>query len=353
MTLIDGVVSLFWNRQEKRLRAGWRMGLFTTLIQILTSLFLVGPSLLISAIGLISGAGSLESAITGGQNLLLRNPALATLITTGAILAGILLATWFMGPWIDRRKISDFGFTFSRDWWLNFAFGFGLGALLMGLIFLVGWTTGNFRVTGFFVSFSDGYFLPGLLIALLVFICGGIYEEVLFRGYYLVNLAEGLHNERVGAPWAIMVAFLITSAIFGVAHLSNPNATWISTLNITVAGIFLGLGMVLTGSLAIPIGLHIAWNFFQGNFFGFPVSGIDMFSTVIATESVGRDWITGGNFGPEAGILGLGAMLLGSVLTVFWIKRKIPIALHKALAEYAPVPVTSTDTCRNENDLVN
>jgi len=352
MTLIDGVASLFWNRQEKRLRAGWRMALFTILVQIMTSLFLVGPSLLVSAIGLITGTGSVGSAIIGGQNLLLRNPAIATLMTTGAILAGILLATWFMGRWIDRRKVSDFGFTFSRDWWRNFAFGLGLGALLMSLIFLVGWTTGNFRVTGFFVSFPDGFFLPGLLIALLMFICGGIYEEVLFRGYYLVNLAEGLHNRRVSARWAIMVAFLITSSIFGVSHLSNPNANWTSTLNVTLAGIFLGLGMVLTGSLAIPIGLHIAWNFFQGNIFGFPVSGIDMFSTVIATEFVGPDWITGGNFGPEAGILGFGAMILGSVLTVLWIKRRTPITIRKTLAEYAPAQVTSADPNKKEKDLV-
>jgi hypothetical protein len=134
----------------------------------------------------------------------------------------------------------------------------------------------------------------------------------------------------------LVIAFLVSSLVFGILHLGNPNATWVSAFNITVAGLFLGLGMVLTGSLAIPIGLHITWNFFQGNVFGFAVSGIQPGVTVIGTEVVANTWLVGDAFGPESGVLGLVVMLLGGLLTVLWVRRKGFLQLRTDLAVYAP-----------------
>jgi len=119
--------------------------------------------------------------------------------------------------------------------------------------------------------------------------------------------------------------------------MDNPNATWVSTVNIVLAGIFLGLGMFLSGSLAIPIGLHISWNFFQGIVFGFPVSGMNMGAAMIATESAGPTWLTGGAFGPEGGALGLIAIFIGSGLTLLWLRRKGRLSLHTDLSVYNPI----------------
>jgi hypothetical protein len=74
--------------------------------------------------------------------------------------------------------------------------------------------------------------------------------------------------------------------------------------------------------LAIPIGLHITWNFFQGNVFGFPVSGTDAGATFIAIEQGGDALVTGGAFGPEASLIGIGAMVLGCALTVLWVRLR-------------------------------
>ena len=130
-----------------------------------------------------------------------------------------------------------------------------------------------------------------------------------------------------------MLAALLSSAIFGVLHAANPNASAISTFNIVLAGLFLGLGLLLTGELAIPIGLHITWNFFQGNVFGFAVSGLDAGTTFIAVEQGGNALLTGGAFGPEAGLIGIAAILLGSLLIVLWVRwRYGRVGLHSALA---------------------
>jgi hypothetical protein len=52
-----------------------------------------------------------------------------------------------------------------------------------------------------------------------------------------------------------------------------------------------------------PIALHISWNFTQ-TLLGFPVSGKD-FPGPLTTTSTGSDLVTGGDFGPEAGIIGI------------------------------------------------
>jgi hypothetical protein len=98
------------------------------------------------------------------------------------------------------------------------------------------------------------------------------------------------------------------------------------------------MGYLLTGELAIPIALHITWNFFQGNVFGFPVSGTAVrAATFISIEQGGPDLWTGGAFGPEAGLLGLGAMIVGIFVIILWVRwRYGQVSLDLSLAQ-APV----------------
>ncbi len=82
----------------------------------------------------------------------------------------------------------------------------------------------------------------------------------------------------------------------------------------------LAAGYVLTGELAVPIGPHTTWNLFQGGVYGFPVSGLGVDVSLIAVEVTGPRWVTGGAFGPEAGLLGVCAMVLGTAAIVAWVR---------------------------------
>ena len=315
---------LFWDGERRRIAMLWRLLLQTLLVALLL-VFTQLPFLI---------AGPIE--ITPLLGLVL------TLASGVAIAAGVFLA----GRFIDRRVIADFGLRFERDWWLDFAFGLGLGAVLMVLIFGVELAAGWVEVDGTLVA-GDTVFAFGVAIGLqmLVFGAVGIYEELWFRGYYFKNLSEGIAAlPFVGPRGAIVTSLLLTSGVFGLAHASNPNATLLSSVNIAIAGVMLGLGLLLTRRLAIPIGLHITWNFFQGSVFGFPVSGTDAGPTFIAIEQRGSVLLTGGTFGPEGGLVGLAAMGLGVALTILWVRMRAGNArIDERLAEaelrlVAPTP---------------
>jgi membrane protease YdiL (CAAX protease family) len=247
----------------------------------------------------------------------------------------VIILTFLLAGWIlDRRKFVDFGFHFSRQWWQDLGFGLALGAILMLLIFVIELSAGWITIQDTFRAIGNS-FLSSWLAALVGFMSVGIYEEMLFRGYHVRNLVEGLNWKILGSRSALWIGYILSSSIFGLAHATNPNATWVSTLNLVLAGLFLGLGFVLTGELAIPIGLHITWNFFQGNVFGFPVSGSKSGASVINILQGGPDLLTGGAFGPEAGFVGIFAILIGSIITILYVRKtRGEVRMRTELAEY-------------------
>jgi membrane protease YdiL (CAAX protease family) len=278
-----------------------------------------------------------------------RAPVAGFLAQTVIFLLMMLLSVWLGGRLLDRRRFADFGMGLDHAWWVDFGVGLILGGLMMALIFGVEWSAGWIGLAGTFRTAPSLRAPFGLVILapLLSYICVGIREEVP-RGYVLRNLAEGLNVPRIGARRAIMLAWLLSSAGFGLLHAMNPHATIMSTVNIMMAGMLLGLPYIVTGRLGLSIGLHITWNFFQGNVFGFPVSGggIGM-ATLIATVEQGPDLWTGGAFGPEAGLVGVAAMVLACLLVLVWVRYSDRQAtLHLPLARYTPRSSTRTPSIK-------
>jgi membrane protease YdiL (CAAX protease family) len=151
-------------------------------------------------------------------------------------------------------------------------------------------------------------------------------EEIFFRGILFRWL------EEFGGSF---VALVLTSAMFGAAHLLNPNATAVAAFGIAIeAGVLLGGAYMLTRSLWLPIGLHAAWNFTQGEVFDVPVSGLPEHGLVQAQLS-GPALLSGGGFGLEASIFAMiiataaGVWLVwlavkrGELVQPWWVRRRL------------------------------
>lgn len=143
---------------------------------------------------------------------------------------------------------------------------------------------------------------------LLVFLTVAVGEEMIFRGIIFRQIDE---------RWNTRTALIVSALLFGFIHLPNNGATWWSSLAIAIeAGLMLGAAYKWSGSLWLPIGIHWAWNFTQGNVFGASVSGNVAGGSLLEMQVNGPDIITGGDFGPEASIV---AVTLGIIYTLVFL----------------------------------
>ncbi len=228
-----------------------------------------------------------------------------------ATFISITTATFLARRFLDKRSFTSLGLVPGRRAVVDILIGILITFFQMGLIFglelALGWTT----FAGFAWQFNPMPVVWGGLAAwLVVFLMVGWQEELLSRGYHLQTLESGLN-----LFWAV----LLSSTVFGALHLGNPNANWLSTLGIVLAGIYLALPFIITRQLWLSIGLHIGWNFFEGVVFGFPVSGLTTFRLMVHNVQGPVLW-TGGDFGPEAGLLLIPSLVLGSALIFAYTK---------------------------------
>lgn len=201
-----------------------------------------------------------------------------------------------------------------------FGLGLLLGALALSATTAILFLAKAYRIDGLGTASSP----LALGRAALLFFLIALFEECLSRAVVFRLLEQGL------GTWA---ALGLSALLFGFLHAFNPGATVLSSVAIALeAGVLLGAAYVASRSLWLPIGLHTAWNFFEGPVYGAPVSGIP-FPSFFQGRFPGPVWLTGGAFGPEAGLptvligsgLGLGFLLLAArrrqFFTPRWLRR--------------------------------
>lgn len=216
---------------------------------------------------------------------------------------------------LDKRKIRDIGLAFKGRGIKNYSSGFLFGAGIFSVLFLIEIYMGWIEIEGMFFATGNINFIFEILGRFIGYTSVAILEESFSRGYQLKNIAEGLNINNSRPSKTVFSALIISSLIFSMLHAANPGATFMGLLNLTLIGILFGYSYIATGSLAFPIGLHTAWNFFQGHIFGFPVSGFKSNVSLFKIYHDGPDFLTGGSFGPEGGLVVL-IIVVVSILAI-------------------------------------
>jgi len=235
------------------------------------------------------------------------------LVSQLADLLAVTVSIFIARRFLDRRSFASLGLRTAGYAGRDFAIGIGMTCLMMGSIFTLEWCLGWLRVESFaWQTESVGAVASGVLLFAAICVLVGWKEELMSRGYHLQTVASG-----TSLTWG----WLLSSAVFGLLHLANPHANLLSVVGIILAGLFLGYAYIRTGSLWLSIGLHTGWNFFEGVVFGFPVSGLSFYTLPRIAVSGPVLW-TGGEFGPEAGMVLIPALVIGFVWIFVYAKDR-------------------------------
>ena len=244
--------------------------------------------------------------------LFFNNKDLLSLLITLFSFAFISLLVFFRVKVIEKRSFSSIGFN-KNNWLKKYSLGFLIGLAMMSIIVLILLPFGYITIEKNPIQPVGVSAIASVLVILFGWIIQGATEEIVTRGW-LLNILSTKYNIGVG--------LLISSTLFGLMHLTNPNVNYIAVINIILVGLFYGLYVIKTNDLWAVCGMHSAWNFAQGNLFGFEVSGLDVsVGSLIDLNLVGSDFVTGGIFGPEAGITAT-FILLASIGILLFIDKK-------------------------------
>lgn len=251
--------------------------------------------------------------LTAGRSAeeLARNPTPEfTLIYGLALAAGFGLATWMIG--VKALHLGARTLRWRVD--IGAARGFAGGLALGAVPAAVAMTLGVFAAGASWIPDAGSLpqYLAGVAKTWLVLAPVALGEELMFRGLPLVLCARAF-----GRPAAIV----LLSVLFALAHITNPDVSMRALGNIALAGILLSLAFYSPAGIWTAFGTHLGWNGTLAAL-GAPVSGLP-FEIPYVDYTMGRpDWLTGGRFGPEGGLLSTLAITAAIVLVGRWIQRR-------------------------------
>jgi membrane protease YdiL (CAAX protease family) len=309
-----------------RLRSGWRVLIFVALFIAIS--FLVATVL---------RAG--YAIVTAFAPSIPHSGFVAEVIFRFGLLAAALGAGYLCTKFLEGLPWRSLGLTLHAGWFRDLVIGFVVGFASLALAVAIAFKGLHFSLTtaGLMPTVRS---LIGSAVLLLV---AALAEEAMFRGYGLQTLS------RAKLAW---LGVLLTSVPFGLVHLSNPNVVpFVTFANTALAGIWLAAAYLRTRSLWLPLGVHWAWNWALGWFFGLPISGINLVSNpLLQGEESGPKWLTGGSYGIEGGVACTIALI---IVTVFLWRTSLVSAtpeLLKMTSEENPATVEPVLSLRPVDD---
>ncbi len=286
--------NIFVNSETGLLRAGWRIFLFILLFLAIT----------------IASMASVRAILGSLPKLSVLQFSILAVTAT--------LAVFLARKFLDKRSFTSLGLQVDRYAVLDVLSGIVNSALLMATVFFMMLWFGLIEFHGFSwwtdsvgtdVSFQLAI-LPVVFAVVYKLSVVAWWEELVFRGYFFQNLIAGM---------GLMSAIIISSLVFGLTHIMNPDGTVMGGILIALITPQLIYAYLKTGQLWLPMGLHLGWNFFQASIFGFAASGQES-PSMISQSPVGPEWLSGGEFGAEGSVLIIPVTILSYLLVHYWVR---------------------------------
>jgi membrane protease YdiL (CAAX protease family) len=257
--------------------------------------------------------------VSNGASLSTADALLVQLLLGGLYVAMIWL-TLRLASVLDRQPYAAYGLAVDRDWIREFGVGVVLSAAGIGLSLWWGVVRGHRAIDrSVAVSGGDELLVAAVAFATFVpyFLLGNLYEELVYRGVMLRDFAAGLTARGLSPRWAVAVATLTSSLLFGAYHVPL-RGNLVVAIDAAMVGLTFALAYLLTGELGLPLGIHfgrISLEFLDGfETLGFELPGILVFSRNTLAANL------------EVRLLELGTIALFVVVWVYWTDGEIGIA---------------------------
>jgi len=234
-------------------------------------------------------------------------------VETGLFLVTVVAAVFLGARLIDRRPVTEYGLSLDRTWLRSFAVGAAVATAVNAGTLVVALSAGWATVDGVTAGAGPASFLPAFLMVFAYIAVAATWEEFVFRGAMLQNLAEGADG-YVPRWLAVGVALLASTVIFAFMHsgkITHPS----QGAYYAVAGLVLGSTYVLSGDLALPVGFHVFYNFTMSAVFGLGVSQ-DTPELLAVTVTGPTVWMG------EEGALRMAFAAVGGLLLLAYVHRR-------------------------------
>jgi len=287
------------------LRAGWKIFIFFMVFAVIT----VG----LQPVGrMLNGKVNHEQPITPG----------VAFIEELLGMIAVLLATFLMARFIDRKPWGYFGMplsnAFRSTFWVGSAIGLGALSLQLEIMHLCGWFDfGTIQLQGFAIV------KYGVIWGLMM-LWVGFTEEGLLRGYVQRVATDGFR--RLPGNWSFWTAAIVFSLMFASGHLSNPGENKFGIVMVFIDGMAMCFSLWRTGDLWFAIGNHFAWDWGQTFLYGTPNSGMIGADALMRPSFHGPLLLAGGTDGPEGSLLVLiSEALFFLLIAVIYRRRRYPL----------------------------